>query len=234
VPDFLQGKNKNGKEKTKMRRPVLFFFLMVACCSSAFAALTVRIEYENGQATFESCSNARNFELTDGEDILAEGSWNLTSDMDPYVESSVSLTNPTSRTQTYTMIITTDVLPSMSSCFYSGYVSSSLKADSGGGYFSTVGSTPLYLGMIDDSGVLPLYSSISLNNTGAGTTTAIAEQSAGPLPGGAVNETISIQHKFKLGAGDTVILNGYFEVVPEPATICLLGLGALSLIRRKK
>jgi hypothetical protein len=33
---------------------------------------------------------------------------------------------------------------------------------------------------------------------------------------------------------DNVILNGTTAQIPEPTTICLLGLGALSLIRRKK
>jgi hypothetical protein len=220
-----------------MKRLILLFLLTMACCSSAFATLTVRIECDEGQATFEfrEGNNAQDFELKNGEDILAEGTWILTSDMDPYVESSVSLTNKTSQTRTYRTEIITDVWPLMSSCFYSGYISGSLIAgSSGGGYLSTVGSTPLYLGTIDGTDVLSLYSPLYPLNTGAGTTTPIEEQSAGPFSGGAVGETISIKHKFNLGAGDTVTLNGYFEVVPEPATVALLGLGALSLLRRKK
>lgn len=218
-----------------MKKMFLSSLLILACCSSAFATLTVHIECEEGQTTFEfhKSDSAQAFELKNGEDILAEGSWNLTSDMDPYVESSVLLTNQTSRTQTYIMIITTDISPAMSSCFYSGSVSGLLTADSAGGYLSIVGSTPLYWGMIDDIDVLPLYSSLLLE-TAADTTTIIPEQSAGPLPGGAVNYTISIQHKFKLGAGDTIELNGRFEVVPEPATIALFGFGSLTLLCRKR
>ena len=33
---------------------------------------------------------------------------------------------------------------------------------------------------------------------------------------------------------DNVILNGTINAIPEPTTICILGLGALSLVRRKK
>jgi hypothetical protein len=36
------------------------------------------------------------------------------------------------------------------------------------------------------------------------------------------------------GEGSFISSTNYFTVIPEPATICMLGLGALSLIRRKK
>ena len=53
------------------------------------------------------------------------------------------------------------------------------------------------------------------------------------------NVEFSIYAKGGLGddaflALDNVTLNGSVSQIPEPATICLLGLGALSLLRRKK
>jgi hypothetical protein len=214
-----------------MKRTVLFFILMGACCSSAFAGLTVCIEEDELGTLWSQPYDSETSSFLTTDDTTA--SWNLTFDADPYVESWVSLTNKTSSAKIYTLTFTVDLEEAVTpTSVYGGSVSGSLTAgSSGGGYLSTVGSTPLYLGMIDGGGVLPLYPHPSSWTGNA----IITEQSAGPLSyEGTVDETISIQHKFKLGAGDTVTLNGYFEVVPEPATVALLGLGALSLIRSSR
>lgn len=207
---------------------VLFFFLMM-CCSSAFATLTVRIECDEELNTLWSLlygSETTSFTTDD-----ATASWNLSFDADPYIESSVSLTNKTSSAKTYTFIFTVDIDEAiMPDSLYSGSVSGSLEAGPWGGHLSTVSNTPLYSGMIDDAEVLSFYPHLS-SWTGNATFT---DMSPGPSSyEKTVYNTISIRHRFKLWAGDTVTLNGYFEVVPEPATIALLTLGGLAMLLRR-
>jgi hypothetical protein len=162
-----------------------------------------------------------------------DAEWTLTLDSDPYVMSYISIKNTTSTSQIYTVTFIEPVSPSMSSSIYGGSVGGSLTTDPAGGYISTLAPDPLFLGMIDGVGTLSLYphpTSWSLPGHG---TVALAEQSQWDLWDGPVNSSISIQHKFELSAGDVATLSGYFEVTPEPTTMCLLGLGGL-LLRRKR
>jgi hypothetical protein len=165
-----------------------------------------------------------------------DASWHITFKSEPYVESWIAIKNTTGSPQTYTVTFTEPVLPAIGpSSIYGGSVGGSLTTDSGGGYVSTVDPVPLYLGMIDDTGILSFYPHQSLWNNPGGGTTMINLQQAWGLTDGAVNNSISIQHKFELGAHDAVALSGYFQVdVPEPATIGLLGLGGLALLKKRR
>ena len=56
-------------------------------------------------------------------------------------------------------------------------------------------------------------------------------------PNQVINDTltdIESEFYFQLSANDAASGTSTFEVVPEPATICLLGLGALTTIRRRR
>ncbi len=57
---------------------------------------------------------------------------------------------------------------------------------------------------------------------------------AGQLPGGIVNIGSTADPGSPLGGGDLWTGGPNMIYIPEPATICLLGIGALSLIRRKR
>jgi|SRR3972149_11083299 len=176
------------------------------------------------------------------EDTLKNGSfeaaWSLTFKPDPYVIAAVSVTNTASVTQTFTYIVTTPVSPPITpTSLHGGDMSGSFTTDPGGGTLSTASPVPLYYGLIDGSGVLQLYPDPSSWTRVSGGTTPIPYAGAGlppSLPSGPVLTDIGIQFKFTLTPGDAVALTGYFEVIPEPGTICLLGLGALGLFRKRK
>jgi len=116
-------------------------------------------------------------------------------------------------------------------------MSGSFTTGPGGGTLSTASPDPLYYGLIDSVGLLSLYPDPSSWTTTTGGTISILAVSAGlppSLPNGPISTDISIQFKFTLTPGDAAAFTGYFEVTPEPATICLLGLGALGLLRKRR
>ena len=96
------------------------------------------------------------------------------------------------------------------------------------------------MGMIDGAGVMQLYPdppglSVSAPfDGGSANILAVSAGLPGPtLPSGAVNNSIAIQHAFTLTPGDSATLSSYFIVVPEPASLLLLAVGALVLPRRR-
>jgi len=93
-------------------------------------------------------------------------------------------------------------------------------------YAGTSGFLTVYLAEADSGSVL--YNSGLEPYIGSGTVNFDLVGSAwfvGIFPSGNVNSEVST-----LGAGNVTVT---YEYVPEPATVCLLGLGVLSLIRRK-
>ena len=118
-------------------------------------------------------------------------------------------------------------------------MSGSLTTDPLGGSISTSSPDPLYLGMIDGLGVLALHSDPFSVTRGFGGTSPIPYAMNGLPPSlgsGPVLSDIGIQHKFVLTPGDAVAITGYFQVeaIPEPATACLLGLGSLLFLRKRR
>jgi hypothetical protein len=94
-------------------------------------------------------------------------------------------------------------------------------------------SNPAYTGTIDGTGVLNMLA--TLNLTVIGTSASETQGYPDPnIPGGAVDSTIGLQHRFQLSAGDQASFDSTFEVIPEPGTIALVatGLGGLALLGR--
>ena len=162
--------------------------------------------------------------------------FNMAFNTDPYITGGFAFINGTLSTQTYTIIFQSPVTPAITpSTLYGGSMSGSFTADPTAAMVTTTLNTPLYWGMIDGSPVLPIYNDPSSWSAAANASGTIAAVNMVPptLVGPAANNNISIQFKFTLTPGDTATMNGAFVVIPEPATLALLGLGGLLMCRKK-
>jgi hypothetical protein len=161
--------------------------------------------------------------------------------IDPATFAIVNVTNTTAATQTYDLVLglTGVVLggPTQMHGSVQGGVTDTSAATGFGGpgaTLSTAGAgTSLYTGMIDGNPALQLLIDPTAVVAGAGASNSTFANSA-VLPGPAVTANISIRHHFTLTPGDSASFTSFFEVVPEPTTIGLLGLGSVLLVRRRR
>jgi len=163
----------------------------------------------------------------------------LTYDLDPYVLAGLAVTNNALVDQSFMFTFSAPVSPAIATASqYSGSVSGSYTVDGTAGSVTTTGMMPLYMGRIDGADILPLYTAPQSWGTDAGDSGSILAEGIPYLSGSgpAVATDIEIIIRFTLTPGETATLNGNFvvEPVPEPATMTLLGLGAVLLRRRKR
>jgi hypothetical protein len=172
-----------------------------------------------------------------------DADWNLTFDADPFVIASFGITNTTSVIQTFTLVFNTPVSPAITiNTVYGGSTGGSLTDNStiaGLATASTVNPAPFYAGIIDSTTVLSLYADPTTWTAPfeGGTANILATSSGLPgptLPNGPVSSSISIKHKFTLTPGDAISGTSYLVVTPEPATILMLGLGGLAILRKRR
>jgi len=174
-----------------------------------------------------------------------DGHWTLDYDVvvkpDPFMNAAYALTNPSNSTQIYNLLTTVPIAPPIvPSSLMGGSTGGSLTDANfdGIGTAATIGpGTSFYAGQIDGVSVLPLYSDPnSWSVLFPGQTVNIPATSAGlpgpTIPGPAVLASIGILHQFSLTPGDVVGITSFFVVVPEPASLVLLAVGALALRRR--
>ena len=165
--------------------------------------------------------------------------FDLTYDTDPYVLGALSVTNNALFDQSFMFSFTAPVAPVLAGPInYSGSVSGSYTVDETAGSVTTTGMMPLYMGRIDGGDILPLYMAPQSWGANAGDSGSILAEGIPYLSGsGPVGASeLEILIRFTLTPGETATLNGNFvvEPVPEPATMTLLGLGAVLLRRRKR
>jgi hypothetical protein len=158
---------------------------------------------------------------------------------DPFVTSVVGLINPMPFAQTYTIIVSLPISPFA----YNGTIASSVGVtvtDSASGLVSATSVTPMgiYTGTVNGAPVLTLLADPTTVSCGSlGCSTTVSDNSGLPLlaagPGSAT--AIGITLKFTLSAFDQIGITSRFEIVPEPSTVALLGVGlvALGIARRR-
>lgn len=209
-------------------------------------------EQVNSLGTLETTGDTSTWTLDDPTQIegVTIDSWEATFKEDPYVLNNITVTNTTGFTQTF---IATVILP-IPAFAYDEVVSSSVgvtvtDGDADGVMsFAIDGGTPIYQGTVLNSGEVSHVSLLDLNPSGLPITTAdcpvvfagctatsqagVASQAAGPDTATQIGITLT----FALSPGDSAGITSRFEIVPEPGTAMLVGLGlaGLGALRRPR
>ena len=184
--------------------------------------------------------------MTSDSGGMWSATWDITADIDPFISALLSLTNTTSATQTYTFTTLLPVPVFPGPTLAGGSTSISVGDINGDGVgtiaVDTISGQPMYSGFIDMMTATPTLSLTllpptisSLSVTQAWETVSHSETVLPPsIAGPGVMMNIAIQHKFTLTPGDQATFNSTFVVIPEPTSICLLALGSLALLKKRR
>lgn len=194
-------------------------------------------DYNNMSTTVNVAADGKTFTMM-GSDMgsmnggmvpVWDYDWMLTANADPFIESTFTITNLTSSTQTFNVNFNLPVTPPFSPGFKSGSLGINFIDTNNDG--SASATLNYWNGLIDGANALQLFT-FSIPCSGVGCSGNIAPVSTGPvLHAAGVNSTLDLNMSFDLTAGDTMTVSTRFEVspVPVPAAAWLFGSGLLGL-----
>jgi hypothetical protein len=158
--------------------------------------------------------------------------WSSGVDIDPFVTNNINVTNISALPQTFDITVTLPISPAVSSpSTLTGSVGITLTNTTGGVSLTDAG-TAVYTALIDGSPVQTLKNpSYTLTCSPVTDFCSVTDSAGfGPTGGGpAATSTIGIRLHFTLSPGDSAGLTSVFNVVPEPMTVLMMGLGLIGL-----
>jgi hypothetical protein len=178
-----------------------------------------------------------------GNGVEFNVSWDLDVNPDPFIVGTFNLTNTSTTTEEFILTITLPTTPFPGPNVMGGYFGAFTYTDANLDStvtINTVGANPFYQALVDGV-VVQSMGSFTLNAFGGPGIFGTASQQAfgtpipsDPAPG--IASSIGTSLRFELSGGDRVSIPIRFEVtpvVPEPATLALVGLGLGALILRR-
>jgi hypothetical protein len=168
-----------------------------------------------------------------------QAQWNVTTDEDPFVDGVFAITNNTAFTQTFILSFSVPIAPALLTATGGASAIGTLTVNGNGGTLDHDGTDSMFTATVDGADFMTLLdddSSVSalFGSIGTGPDSFGLPGLTTPVPGGASTD-IGIRLAFTLTDGDSASFTSRFEVIPEPTTGLLLGLGlvSLALARRK-
>lgn len=196
-------------------------------------------------ATFDPYTYDYGYELTapvvDPDGDWAITGWSSTYEDDPFVTNNVNITNTGAVAQTYIVGVAIPI----TAFNYDQIVFSSVgftTTDSNGDGLLSVSAPIFYSGTINGVTNLTLLDPVSVGLADCsplvtpGCTATISDGVVNQLAGPGVATQIGITLSFTLSPGDSIGVTSRFEIVPEPATLGLVGCGlvGLALVGRRR